>query len=123
MYREFPPVSIDDSDGDECRVSVGMDAQWRHCVTIDARANCHPHTSDGLDPDGARALAAALLEAADEAELRNLEDDSRGYCSVCGSEAVAIRYPGETTPLRRPQFRPACGHDSHRYSADPAPVQ
>lgn len=120
MYREFQPVNIDDSDGDECRVSVGMDAQWRHCVEVAARANCHPHTSSGLDPDGARAFARALLEAADEAELRNLEDESRGYCETCGSVAVAIRVPPEII-RGAPAFRPACGHDAHTY--DRSPVQ
>lgn len=109
MYREFDPVSIDDDNGDECRIRVTMDAQWRHCVEVAARANCHPHTASGLDPDGARALARALLEAADEAELRNLEDNSRGYCPVCGSAAVAIRVPPEII-RGAPEFRPACGH-------------
>jgi hypothetical protein len=77
MYRTFSPVEVDDTDGENTRVEVGTDAKWRHCVKLTARAcMTFDQASNYLDPAGARAVAAALLEAADEADCRQQSEDA-----------------------------------------------
>lgn len=101
MYRKFPPITIDDLSGDEAEVIVTTDAAGRHCVRFAARANCHPHTSAHLEPEAARAIASALLEAADEAECRQGEDDALdAYCATLTPEARGGCEPTCTMPPR-----------------------
>jgi len=40
-------------------------------VSVSADANCWPHSSTLITPAAARALAAHLIELADEADVRN----------------------------------------------------
>lgn len=76
MERHFPPVEIDDCDGSVTRIEVGTDTNWRSCVRLTCQAHETFNEARGyLDPAGARAVAAALLEAADEADERQLADD------------------------------------------------
>lgn len=75
MYQKFDAVVIDDLSGDETTVIVTTDAAGRHCVGLAARANIFGHSAAYLDAAGARAIASALLEAADEADTRQLSDD------------------------------------------------
>lgn len=74
MERHFPPVEIDDCDGSTTSVRLGLDTAWSACVVITCRAHETFNQANGyLDPDGARAVARALLEAADEADARNID--------------------------------------------------
>jgi hypothetical protein len=65
MSHNFNPVHIDDEDGHD--TTVGLAASAGLIVL---------RGGGRFDPAGARALAAALLEAADEAELRTNEAEA-----------------------------------------------
>lgn len=74
MYRDFPPAIIQDVHKGEVDVTVTTDGDGRHSVRLHSE-HYSPGVSMWLEPDAARAIATALLEAADEATTRQLEDD------------------------------------------------
>lgn len=75
MSHSFPPVTIDDVDGAgiEVALSSGTGGGRVRLSTIRDLADSRAY----LDPDGARAIARALLEAADEADVRTIEAEAR----------------------------------------------
>jgi|SRR5215472_15345644 len=77
MYRDFIGAVLEDLNGDDTTVTIDTDQDGKHIVVLATRANLFPHTTGWLDTVAARAIASALLEAADEADARQLEDETR----------------------------------------------
>jgi hypothetical protein len=72
----FDPVTIEDTDGEDTRVAVAVDAGWQPCVKLTCRAGMTFDQASGyLTPGQARAVAAALTDAADAAELAAFGDE------------------------------------------------
>lgn len=97
-------ASLDDTDGDSVDVRHGFTADWRRCVDLHTRANVHPHTSSGLTPATARALARHLIEAADEAERRQQLDDhdhDGPYCWCYQAERDHQRAAADPIPAEQ----------------------
>lgn len=109
MSHSFPPVTIDDVDsaGIEVALSSGTGGgrvRLSTGRTADSRAY--------LDPDGARAIARALLEAADEADVRTIEAElraagpaietaARGICAEHGGRDLAgCDHPDQLAAIR-----------------------
>lgn len=89
MYQAFNPVRIQDVHKSEGEVTVATDADGEHVVKLHSE-RYSPGVSLWLEPDAARALSAALLEAADEADTRKGEDaDLDARCEQIKAERAA----------------------------------
>lgn len=78
MPHTFSPIRIDTIQGDDITTEV-----IGHAVVVTGS-----HVVN-LDPDGARALAAALLEAADEAGVRADTDAIKAAATTAGAAELA----------------------------------
>lgn len=107
MYLDFPAAVLEDMNGDDVTVTVTTDAAGRHCVHLATKANLHPHSSSHIDTEAARAIAAALTEAADEADSRQLSDDAAELEAeerADAARAVADGWPGCRLAARGADF-------------------
>lgn len=75
MSHQFPPAVLEDIDGYTVQVTVSRIGG--HHVSLYVASTTGGGETTNLDPGTARALARALDEAADEADLRALEELAR----------------------------------------------